>query len=262
LFAYNLPRRGIYTDIVLKIPAPYRGLPAGVLYKTASAGGDDSAQRSEVLFNEIYAYRGKYDTSFYDDFFNNRIIYYYAAGRNNLGLYYAGAGMMRHAEEHYEAALAMDPYLVEAWNNLGALYFNEKKYGKALARFEKAIALKPSDPALLYNAGLVAKNTGDREKTMDYFRRSLDAGYNPGAANEIGLLEIAAGNFDEASRVFGEIVSKYPGYSAARYNLGLALQKKGDSAGAAAAYEKYLPFSEDSRENAALRELISSLRKH
>lgn len=54
------------------------------------------------------------------------------------------------AAQYYEETLKIDPNYLLAIKNLGAVYFNQKKYKKSAAMFEKYLQHKPDD-AIVYN---------------------------------------------------------------------------------------------------------------
>ncbi len=54
-----------------------------------------------------------------------------------------GKGMNEEAVEMYNRALKINPKHIEAYNNLGVLYFNTGEEEKALTALNKAIRIKP-----------------------------------------------------------------------------------------------------------------------
>jgi len=48
---------------------------------------------------------------------------------------------MREARSYYERALKADPHFAPAANNIGCIYYNERRYGKAARQYRKAIKL-------------------------------------------------------------------------------------------------------------------------
>jgi len=59
----------------------------------------------------------------------------------------------------YHQALRMDPMYVEAYNNLGVLYYKKGDYQAALKAFESAMKLQPDDPEIAKNYANVSKLT-------------------------------------------------------------------------------------------------------
>ncbi|WP_422358924.1 tetratricopeptide repeat protein [Reichenbachiella sp.] len=59
--------------------------------------------------------------------------------------------------------------------NIGGTVYGEEKFGEALANFEKALKVKPTDSVTLLYAGVAAQQSGDNDKTMDYYYQMVDA---------------------------------------------------------------------------------------
>lgn len=59
--------------------------------------------------------------------------------------------------------------------NIGGTVYGEEKYGEALAAFEKALKVKPTDSVTLLYAGVAAQQAGNNDKTLDYYYQMVDA---------------------------------------------------------------------------------------
>ena len=59
--------------------------------------------------------------------------------------------------------------------NIGGTVYGEEKFGEALENFEKALKVKPTDSVTLLYAGVAAQQSGDNDKTMDYYYQMVDA---------------------------------------------------------------------------------------
>jgi tetratricopeptide (TPR) repeat protein len=55
------------------------------------------------------------------------------------------------AEKHFLGAVKLDSCFADAWNNLGSLYFNQKKYATAVDYYSKAITCKPDFAQAYFN---------------------------------------------------------------------------------------------------------------
>lgn len=73
-----------------------------------------------------------------------------AQGKYELGRYYQGQRRFAAAVKAYEEALALDPGLYLAANNLGVIAASQGEYEQAIAQFRVALARQP-DVALLHN---------------------------------------------------------------------------------------------------------------
>ncbi|WP_420581612.1 tetratricopeptide repeat protein [Reichenbachiella sp.] len=59
--------------------------------------------------------------------------------------------------------------------NIGGTVYGEEKFDEALANFEKALKVKPTDSVTLLYAGVAAQQSGDNDKTLDYYYQMVDA---------------------------------------------------------------------------------------
>ena len=50
---------------------------------------------------------------------------------------------VQQAERFLREALKLDSCFADAWNNLGTLYFNQKRYAEALEYYDNAVRCKP-----------------------------------------------------------------------------------------------------------------------
>jgi len=94
----------------------------------------------------------------------------------NRGLAFAGQGRAELAEKEYTAALELKPaptLAASAHSNRGILRFSEKKYDGALADFNAAAALNPASVAAFNNRGLIFMALGEYARAAEDFSRVL-----------------------------------------------------------------------------------------
>ena len=98
----------------------------------------------------------------------------------NLGGAYVMQGRHPDAMAVLEEASRIEPDNVMIWINLAAAYLghletsDEEGQLKAIAAFERALALDPKAPSVNYNLGLIYKQRGETEKAAAHFWRALD----------------------------------------------------------------------------------------
>jgi tetratricopeptide (TPR) repeat protein len=98
----------------------------------------------------------------------------------NLGGAYVMQGQYSEAVRVLEEASRIEPDNVMVWINLAAAYLGHLETSddagqlKAIAAFERALALDPEAPSVNYNLGLVYKQRGEAEKAAAHFWRALD----------------------------------------------------------------------------------------
>lgn len=120
----------------------------------------------------------------------------------------------------YQVAAKNFPQDHRAFNNIGAVYYEQNKLGEAKTQFEKANGMKDNAIAK-NNLGAIAGVQGDRAKAKQLFGQANGAGaqvnYNK------GILDIQDGKYASAVSNFG---------SEATFNKALAQLLNGDNAGA------------------------------
>ena len=96
--------------------------------------------------------------------------------------------------------------------------FNQNNYDKSLEAFENILEISDTrlfeeqiDTIIYYNAALAARNAGDHEKAIEFFRKAIDLGY--GGSDAYYLLKteyIAVNDSNGALKVLQEGYEKYP----------------------------------------------------
>ena len=80
-----------------------------------------------------------------------------------LALAYQMLGKITSAEKNYQQAVSLYPQFSMAYNNLGALYLDQKKYDQAVADYQAAIRINPQYAEAYCNLGLVYAKHGKYE---------------------------------------------------------------------------------------------------
>ena len=129
---------------------------------------------------------------------------------------------------------------------------------RALDLCAAGLALFPDAPPLLFGKADLLERTGDRDGAVDACLKLLAA--VPEAAQTAARLDGLCG--DEAAgrkrrvALWRGIVSAHPDAAVPNLHLGLALDASGDTAGAAAAYQKALAANPDLPPGSALLEKV------
>ncbi len=89
------------------------------------------------------------------------------------------AGRLPEAREHYEACIRLAPDFPDAYNNLGAILFEQEELEAAAQAYRRTLELKPDDPAAHYNLGLLYLNLDDRRQALAHVRRAAELGQAP-----------------------------------------------------------------------------------
>lgn len=116
-----------------------------------------------------------------------------------LGVSLEGTGKKAEAEAHYKEALAADPALVEAAQNLAAIQLDEPPRPKeAIAVLEAALKKSPGHPKLLHNLGYARSLDGDVDGAVKAYEQVIAREDGPAVRFALGTLLFDARKFDAA----------------------------------------------------------------
>jgi Flp pilus assembly protein TadD/peroxiredoxin len=147
-----------------------------------------------------------------------------------LGTLFAKSGESTKAKASFERALAMQPDLTEASNDLGALLAQSGDLPGAIARFRAALALTPDYPDALNNLGYALLQTGREAEARSLYEKALTLQPDfPEALNNLGLILGREGDLDRAEPYFRQALAKRPDYGEAANNLALVLVTRGQT---------------------------------
>jgi Flp pilus assembly protein TadD/peroxiredoxin len=143
-----------------------------------------------------------------------------AEANNDLGALLAQGGDLDAAISRFRAALASTPEYPDALNNLGYALLLTGRDQEARALYEKALALQPDFPEVLNNLGLLFGRAGDMDGAERYFRDALGRRPDYGeAANNLALVFVSRGQADAAVALLQGVLKRTPQYEAAYVTL-------------------------------------------
>ena len=161
-----------------------------------------------------------------------------------LSPFYAGANRLEMSAKAKEAALTalrLDPNLAEAHAALGkVLFFGEIDLAGAMREYKRAIELKPNDAdAHHWFSNDVLAALGRFDEAIAEGKRSVELDPLSVVINaDLGETFYYAKHYDESVTQLRKTLEIDPTSFYTHYNLGIALQAKGDLPGAIAEYEK------------------------
>ena len=77
-----------------------------------------------------------------------------------------------------EQEVAANPTNVEAWTQLGHVYFDTNNPAKAIRAYEKSLELNPNDPNVLTDLGVMYRRNGQPEKALAVFDQAMSIAPN------------------------------------------------------------------------------------
>jgi tetratricopeptide (TPR) repeat protein len=131
-----------------------------------------------------------------------------AVAQFNLGLAFAGRGLVDRAEKAYRRALALNPDLIEAWVNLGGILLQKWDFRGCLEANAEALKRRNDLLAAHFNIGQACLYLRDGEGLVRSTRRVVDLDPEHAAGHyflAVGLL--ALGNVQEARQTLGRAMA-------------------------------------------------------
>jgi tetratricopeptide (TPR) repeat protein len=197
------------------------------------------------------------------------------------GRTWAATGDMAKGEEFLGRAIDADPSNLEAYSQLGTLYYSQKKLDQALAEFDKLAARQPSALGPPTMAGLILQAQGKDEEARKRYERIVEKDPHAAvASNNLAWMYASRGeqldralqlaqaakaglpDNAEVSDTLGFVyikkqlaslaiaplrfaIEKDAGNASFHYHLGLAYSQTGDKAAARQALEQALKLKAD-----------------
>jgi len=72
-----------------------------------------------------------------------------------------------------EQEVAVNPKNVQAWTQLGHIYFDTNSFAKAIHAYEKSLELSPNNPNVLTDLGVMYRRNGQPQKALESFDKAI-----------------------------------------------------------------------------------------
>ena len=151
-------------------------------------------------------------------------------------------GLVEEAETALTQATRRSPGHSEAQNRLGILYMDQHRTEEAIRRFRLATRSADKDADLHNNYGFALMAAGRHAEAVPVLRRALMLdGSQDRTRNNLGFALAVTGQDKAAWRVFRSSANE----GAARYQLALAQELRGDNEAALKSYQKAIEVDPD-----------------
>ncbi|MDR3204682.1 MAG: tetratricopeptide repeat protein [Deltaproteobacteria bacterium] len=149
----------------------------------------------------------------------------------NLGAARLMQGDLAGALSELSKAEKLNPNNVEVLSYLGLTYYSRKDFDKAIEYYQKALTLDPSRSEVHNNLGLVYMERKEYDLAKTQFEFCLkDPTYSKPYLPQfnLGLIEEAQERFEEAIKIYRQIIISSPQYAPPFFRLGRISYVKGD----------------------------------
>lgn len=111
-----------------------------------------------------------------------------------------------------EQEVATNPTNVDAWTQLGHVYFDTNNPAKAIRAYEKSLELRPDDPNVLTDLGVMYRRNGQPDKALAKFDRAiaLDPRHEQSRFNKGVVLRYDMNDREGAVKVWEELLAINP----------------------------------------------------
>ncbi len=161
-----------------------------------------------------------------------------------LGVIYWQQGDTEAAARALRDAVATDPRYADAQYTLGAVLAARSDWRGAAEALRRAIALRPDLPGAHYSLARVLQQSGEATagsaefEEAERLRQRAQAEQEAGVWTAVGSRTLERGDLAGALNQFRRATAVFEGYAPAHFQMGLVLQRLGQSDAAAAAFHR------------------------
>jgi tetratricopeptide (TPR) repeat protein len=165
------------------------------------------------------------------------------------------------ASAHLSRAVEMAPQFVAAWNQLGVMAYQARRYSDAEAKFRRALDSDPEAFEPLVNLGGVLLNLDRPREALGYNQRAVTRRPNNALANsQLGLTYFDLNDPDPAEKYLKIAIQFDPAhFSHPQLTLAEIYLKRGDRPSALRQFRAFLEQHPDSPQAAAVHRKIAEL---
>lgn len=158
---------------------------------------------------------------------------------NNRGQAYLNLNQSDKALADFNRAIALYPRFADAYYNRGIAHNNLNQWDKAIADYDKALEINPRNAKALVNRGNTLNNTKQWARAIDDFNKALDLDSSSATAFfNRGIAYANLGKTTEAIADFSKAIERNPRYAKAFFNRGAAYHNTRQLDKAIADYER------------------------
>lgn len=167
-----------------------------------------------------------------------------------IGFIYRDRMDYQNAETAFIKATEIDSGSGASWQGLADTYMIMQDYDKALAAYEKLLRIEPGNVTAHYNLGLIYLGKKDYSSAKRAFLDTIEINPNFAEAhNNLGLVYLHEGEVDLSILENEKAVGLKPNLSSAHYVLFLAYEQKQDLKRSGEHLRKYLEITGDDDPN-------------
>ncbi|OGY43493.1 MAG: hypothetical protein A2731_01595 [Candidatus Buchananbacteria bacterium RIFCSPHIGHO2_01_FULL_39_8] len=147
-------------------------------------------------------------------------------------------------ETLWQKTLEQRPDYGRVYNNLGYVYYQQKKYDEALNYLEKAKELEPDLPVIYQNLGNIYDELNQYDKAIENYQKVIELKNNLAEAyNNLATVYQKTNQLDQAIENYKKAIEVDPNYFMSYSNLGLVYLLKDNNSQAEYNFKKALEIN-------------------
>ena len=165
--------------------------------------------------------------------------------QRSLGRLYADSGQLEKGLQSLNRAITLRPGY---WGNhaaLGLVAYRAGKFDQAITAFQKFCDLRPDSASAHQRLGTAYHAAGNLDAALASYERALEISPNANAYLNVGTLHFDARRYERAAKAYERAIELEPRNPSLSRNLADALQRLGDTRGAARAYGRVIVLATD-----------------
>ncbi len=201
--------------------------------------GSDSPQRYGIAYEPLSGHVPKEPPHDQEKATDATAADYLAISVTDLQGGYQGLYREMYATLRNREPVAKIGYSIFIYPNVNIDLDDTGRLDKAVARYQKALEIRPDFTEAHYSLGLILARLGRLDEAIDHYRQALKIRPDSVVIRyNLGLTLVRHGQVDEAIAQFGIALQIKPDYAEAHYRLGLALAARGQLDEAMSHYQK------------------------
>lgn len=169
-------------------------------------------------------------------------------------------GEFQDAVGAFKRALSQNAFNKEVHLDIGKCYNDLGLVKQAIAHYERAVKLDPTFLEAKFGLALIVELQGDTTYAMRLYKEivALDEEFLP-AYNNLGSIHLRLCAYDDARKVFEELVERSPEFGRGHLGLALTLDRMGSRREALTAYHRVLTLKPTARNAEFIQRRIVAL---
>ncbi len=164
----------------------------------------------------------------------------------NLAIALRRLGRLDESIIQYQACLAKEPKMLQAWTNLGNVYRAKDSFEQAIDAFKQALEVEPTHSMSHYQLATVYQEQANWNKAIQSYQRAIK--YDPNnhkALCQLGIIHARIQRFDQALSYFDRAIKVEPYFFETHVALADTLLEVGQSQLAQSHYRQALKLKPD-----------------